>query len=186
MRSRRGDRGFSEKQRRIKSKRMKLRTLLVFPFFFLATSGAALADCADFGEPGVDWRRCILDRQDLRNLDLTGANLRSARFARADLSGSNLKNVDGFTAHFVSAILKGVTFDGARLSESDFTKADLEGASMVNADLRRARFFRANLRGVNLTGAKLRAANFLNADLTGATWIDGKKICGEGSLGKCF
>ena len=38
--------------------------------------GPALAECTDAGAPGVDWRSCFFDRQDLREVDLTGAKLR--------------------------------------------------------------------------------------------------------------
>ena len=73
----------------------------------------------------------------------------------------------------------------ARLVEADFTKANLTGASLRKADLRRARLFRAMLKNADLSGAKLRGADLLNADFTGATWVDGKKVCAEGSVGKC-
>jgi uncharacterized protein YjbI with pentapeptide repeats len=123
-------------------------------------SGPALAGCTDAAAPGVDWSRCYLDGKDLRNVDLTGAWLRSASFNRADLSDSNLSEVDGFRAKFVSAMA-------------------------TNAHLRHARFFRANLRGADLTGARMRGADLLNADLSGATWTDGEKVCAEGSIGQC-
>ena len=109
-------------------------------------AGPALAECTDAGVPGVDWRLCFFDRQDLREVDLT---------------------------------------DDARLAEADLTKADLTGASFRNSDLRRARLFRAILRGADMTGARMRGADILKADFTGATWIDGKRICAAGSIGKC-
>ena len=36
-----------------------------------------------------------------------------------------------------------------------------------------------------LDGAQLEEADLSKADLTGATWIDGKRVCAEGSIGKC-
>lgn len=148
-------------------------------------SGPTLAGCTDAAAPGVDWWRCYLDGKDLRNVDLTGARLRGATFARADLSDSNLSKVDGFRAKFVSAKATNARFDGARLEEADLTKVDLSGASFVDANLRHALFFRANLRGADLTGARMSGADLLNADLSGATWTDGKKVCAEGSIGQC-
>ncbi|SVE51421.1 uncharacterized protein METZ01_LOCUS504275, partial [marine metagenome] len=56
--------------------------------------GPAWAECADPGEPGVDWRSCIFDRQDLRRVDLTGAKLRDASFKRANLTGANLSKAN--------------------------------------------------------------------------------------------
>jgi hypothetical protein len=49
-----------------------------------------LAECSDVPAPGVYWRRCLQDAQDLRDVDLAGAVLRDASFKRADLSGANL------------------------------------------------------------------------------------------------
>jgi len=151
----------------------------------LIWAGAAHAECADPGRPGVDWRRCILDQQDLVGVDLTGANLRDSSFARADMTKARLANINGFGAKFLSTKLAGAVFDNARLEAADFTKADLTGASFQHADLRRAVLFRASLRNANLTGSQLRDTEFSDADFTGATWMDGKTICGEGSIGKC-
>jgi uncharacterized protein YjbI with pentapeptide repeats len=145
----------------------------------------ARAECADPGSPGVDWRRCIFDRQDLQGLELMKAKLRGASFGRSNLSNINMTGADAFNAKFLSAVMPGAKLDNARLSEADFTKADLTGASMREADLRGARLFRTKLVGADLSGARLRGADLVNADLSGARWIDGKKICAEGSIGKC-
>jgi len=146
---------------------------------------AALAACTDPPAPGVNWQRCVQDGLEFREANLTGARLRGASFFRADLSGSDLSEVNGFEAKFVNAIMKNVKLDGAKLSEADFTKADLSAASLVGADLRRAHFFDAILRGANLTDARLQGADLTRADLSGATWQDGQRVCGEGSIGRC-
>lgn len=145
----------------------------------------ALADCSDFAGPGVYWRRCVQDGQNLRNVDFTGAVLRDSSFKRADLAGADLTNVDARRAKFVSATLKDATLDGARLVQSDLTTADLTGASLKDADLTRAKLFRTDLRGADLTGAEIDGIDLLKAQLGGATWIDGKTICAEDSVGQC-
>ncbi len=147
--------------------------------------GTALAACTDPPAPGVNWQRCAFDGLDLTGVDLSGARLRDGSYFRSDLSGSNLSKISAFRAKFVNAALREVKLDGAKLSEADFTKADLTGASFKGADLRRARFFNAILRRVDLTDARLRGADLTRADLSGATWIDGKRICAEGSVGRC-
>ncbi len=144
------------------------------------------AGCADFAEPGVEWRRCMMDGADLTDVDLTGAVLRDSSFKRADLSGSILREVDARRAKFVSAKLLGVVLDGANLARADLTSADLSGASLREADLRGAKLYQTILRDADLTGARLGGADMLRADLTGARWIDGKSICGEGSIGRCL
>ena len=151
----------------------------------LLTDGAAYADCADFAQPGVYWRRCLQDGQNLQGVDLTEANLRDASFKRADLSEAILVGADARRAKFVSATMQGTDLAEARLVQADLTKADLTGASLVEADLTRAKLFRANLRRANLTGARLDGTDLLNADLGGATWIDGVTICAEDSIGQC-
>lgn len=150
----------------------------------LAPVGRA-ADCTQPAEPKVDWQRCYVDEKDFPGHDLTGARLRETSFQRANLEKAILVTVDAYRARFISADMKGARLDGGIFAEADFTKADLTGASLKDTDLRRAKFFRASLRGADLTGAKTLGADFLNADLSGARWIDGSRICAEGSLGQC-
>jgi uncharacterized protein YjbI with pentapeptide repeats len=158
--------------------------LLAFIIGFIG-AGPSFAACTDPPSPGVDWRRCIHDRDEFRDARLEGAILRDASFNRADLSGADFTAIIGFRVKFLSAKLVGARFDAAKLSQADFTKADLSGASFVEADLRRAKLFRANLRGAVLTGAQLIGTDLLNADLSGATWTDGKRVCAKGSIGRC-
>ena len=151
----------------------------------LLSAGTALAACTDPPAPEVNWQRCILDGQELEGVDLSGARLRDGSFFRSELSGSDLSGANAFRAKFVNANLRETRLDGANLSEADFTKADLRGASFKGADLRGARFFRADLRGADLSGARLKGADLTRADLSGIIWIDGKRICAEGSHGRC-
>jgi uncharacterized protein YjbI with pentapeptide repeats len=145
----------------------------------------ALAGCADAPGPDVYWRRCVFDRQDLTDVDLTEANIRDSSFKRADLSGSVLQGVDGRRTKFVSAVLEDVILDDANLVRADLTKADLKGASLRGTNLTWARMFRADLSGADLTGARLDNTDLLQAVLDGATWTDGETICAEGSIGRC-
>ncbi len=151
----------------------------------LLPAGSALAACTDPPGPEVNWQRCILDGLNLEGVDLSGARLRDGSFFRSELSGSDLSGANAFRAKFVNAKLRETNFDGAKLSEVDFTKADLRGASFRDADLRRARFFRADLRGADFTGARLKGADLTRADLSGTIWIDGERVCAEGSQGRC-
>lgn len=151
----------------------------------LLVPGPVRAECIDPPAPGVNWQRCIFDGLDLSQVDLSGARLRDGSFFRTKLSGSDLSNASAFKAKFVNAQMREVKLDGAKLSEADFTKADLTKASFQRADLRRTRFFDAVLRETDFSNARLDGADFTRADLTGAIWIDGKRICGEGSIGRC-
>jgi uncharacterized protein YjbI with pentapeptide repeats len=145
----------------------------------------ALAECADVAAPGVYWRRCLQDGQDLRGVDLTGATLRDASFERSDLSEAILVEVDGRRAKFISTSMQNAQLDRANLVRADFTNADLTGASLVGVDLTMARMYSADLSRANLTGARLASTDLLKAVLAGATWIDGKTVCAEDSVGQC-
>lgn len=148
-------------------------------------AGPAFADCTDVAQPGVEWRRCYHDGRNLQGANLSDATLRDTSFQRANLAGANLSGASGFRVRFVSANLQGADLTGADLSEADFTKADLSGAILKDASFRRARFFRAILRGADLSGADLDLADLLHADLSGATWVDGERVCADGSVGQC-
>ena len=151
----------------------------------MSVSTAAQAGCTDPPEPGVNWQRCNFDYLDLKGIDLTGARLRDGSFFRTDLSAAVMAETETLRAKFVNSILIESVFDRAQLYEADLTKADLTDASLVGTDLRRAKLYRAVLRGANLTDAQLGGADLARADLSGATWTDGKRICAEGSVGRC-
>lgn len=159
---------------------------LALAVVFMADAAPALADCADFPQPGVYWRRCVQDGQDLRGVDLSGAVIRESSFRRANLTDADLSGADARNADFVSARMHDVILDAARLVRADLTKADLAGASLREADFTRAKLFRANLRGADLTDARLEGADLLYAELGGATWIDGVTVCAEDSVGRCI
>ena len=82
------------------------------------------------------------------------ANLRDADLSGADLRGANLRNAD----------LRNADLRCANLSDADLRDADLRCANLRNADLRNA-----DLRCANLRNADLRNADLRNADLRGAS-----------------
>src|SRR5262245_27582574 len=96
---------------------------------------AAAADCTAAPEPGVDWRRCVQDRQVLAGVDLTGATLRDGSFKRTDLGGAVLADVDARGAKLLSATMTGARLDGADLARADLTRADLSRASLKKVNL---------------------------------------------------
>lgn len=165
--------------------RCLLPLILLSAFMGPGSVTPAMAGCADVPAPEVYWRRCVFDRQDLVEVDLTKANLRDSSFKRADLSASLLQGVDGRRTKFISAIMQDIVLDEANLVRADLTKADLKGASLRGADLTWARMFRADLSGADLTDARLTDTDLLQAILDGATWTDGKTICAENSIGRC-
>lgn len=161
----------------------------VIPALLLAATGlspaAAFTNCSDSPAPGVNWTRCVLGDVAYENVNMTGAQLISARLERSSFDGSNFTDARARSVKLVSASLKNTVFDRADLQDADLTRADLEGASFKDARLRRTRLYRANLRGADFSGATLEGAELLHADLTGARWTDGERICAEGSIGRC-
>jgi Uncharacterized low-complexity proteins len=106
---------------------------------------------------GVDLTNADLSRSQLINVDLTGANLSDADLSRADLTDTtfdeaNLSHADLSYVDFTNA-----TFVDADLSSVDFSYAELNGADFSNAD-----FTNATSREVLFDGA-----DFTGADLTG-------------------
>jgi hypothetical protein len=89
-------------------------------------------------------------KQDIRPIDLTGADLRRAIIARADLTRANLLRAD--------------------LTGANLASANLTGAHLVSADLTGAGLMSANLAGADLTGADVNGAYLGGADLTGVKW----------------
>ena len=166
-------------------KRFPLSLVMILATGLSSLALPAFAACTDVPAPDVYWRRCVFDRQDLTDVDLTGATLRDSSFKRTDLTASLMQEVDARRAKFVTSVMQDVVLDGANLVRADFTKADLKGASLVGVDLTWARMFRADLSGANLTDARLGNTDLLQAVLDGATWTDGKTVCAEGSIGRC-
>lgn len=157
----------------------------VFAAFTIMSTDRALAACNDPPGPGVDWRQCNFDRYELEKIDLSGARLDNASFNRASMIGTNFSKLQGGQVRFIGANLQQTIFDEAELRNADFSQANLSGASFKGADLANARLVSANLRGANLTASRLRGADFFRADLSGAIWLDGKRVCAEGSISFC-
>jgi uncharacterized protein YjbI with pentapeptide repeats len=158
---------------------------LAAAFVIVLAAGEALAECTAFPAPGVEWRRCLHDGDNLSETDLTGADLRDSSFRRTVFDDAILAGIRARRARFTSASMVRVDLTGADLTLAEFTSADLTEASFVGATLRRTRFVNATLRGADFTDAETLEADFARADLSGAIWTDGRTLCAEGSIGSC-
>lgn len=95
-----------------------------------------------------------LDKIDLRNTYLAGANLKGASMRAASLNGANL---DG--ANLQGADLSGANLDGAQLHNSDLGGVTFDGASFTSARLAFAKVdvsivLAKSLKNTDLTGVK--------------------------------
>lgn len=104
----------------------------------------------------------------LANALLTKANLIGADLRNAGLMGANLSH-----ANLCNANLSGVNLNNkANLSHANLQDADLQDAELFGANLTGANLCRANLQRANLGTANLRQADLAGANLTGATLFE--------------
>lgn len=149
------------------------------------------------GKEGVrlDLQDCDLQGADLSGMNLTdailpktrfnnakmidtilyGANLASAVFDYADLSGVALNKGLLDYASFVNTALI-----GSSALRATFIEANLKGANFMDSDLRWADFQNSNLeectfQNADLSGAYLGGAQINNVDFTGAKGLDSVK-----------
>jgi len=100
---------------------------------------------------------------DLSNSELNNVNGPWAIFLFSHLAGAELKGANLFRATFLGANLTGADLSGARLEEANLSRANLSKADLSKADLSEA-----NLSSANLSRANFREANLMGADLRGA------------------
>jgi uncharacterized protein YjbI with pentapeptide repeats len=102
------------------------------------------------------------------HLDLHGANLRSANFAKAHLKGADLYGAHLERANLEEAHLEGAFLYGAHLEGAFLDRAHLERANFQEAHLKGAQLYGAHLEGAKLSGAHLEEASLIEAHLEGA------------------
>lgn len=129
--------------------------------------------CTTFPDyPTFRWRqlKMIGPQSDLAGADLSGYPGLSS--PPVDLSGANLKD-----AKFNWTNVSGVNFSGANLEAAGFSNANVGGANFASANLKSANFSRATLgSGTNFNGANLMQANFVASSGVPAV---GSSLCNE-------
>jgi len=80
-------------------------------------------------------------------------------FAKAELSGANLQDVDVKGADLSYADLSGANLSNANFRGCDLSFANLNQANLENTDLRGAMLFSADFRQANLQGTKFEKAD---------------------------
>ena len=117
----------------------------------------------------------------LVNANLSGVNLRFAKFSDPYMMGCNLSRAD-LTGAKLSACLEGANLSYSNLTgadlyrtilhDADLSYANLTGAEMYN-DLRKTNLTGAILRNTNLEEVLFQYTNLTGADLTGAIFGNG-------------
>jgi uncharacterized protein YjbI with pentapeptide repeats len=120
---------------------------------------------------------------DLTAADLSGSDLRNMNLFRADLAGANLDDVDLTDADLMSAnlydaelrgVFRKTRFYNANLSRARFgflsilDRANFSSASMAGASLNKVLAAGSSFTGADLTGAHLREADLTGVDLSRA------------------
>jgi hypothetical protein len=103
-----------------------------------------------------DLREGRFIRENLKDIDLSGATLTRADLVHADLAGADLR---------------GALLNYAALNRAVLDRADLERVRLDHADITSADLLYTNLRGANFYGADLSYSDLSNADLSGAGLI---------------
>ena len=139
------------------------------------------ADLSDADLRGANLRGADLSAADLRSADLSDANLSAADLRSADLSDANLSDADLHGANLRSADLHGANLRCADLSDANLSDANLRSADLSDANLSDADLSDANLRGANLSELTVAQTSILpdEGDIIGwkkAITLDGAPI----------
>ncbi|HEY9621677.1 MAG TPA: pentapeptide repeat-containing protein [Crinalium sp.] len=111
----------------------------------------------------VNLSRAHLYKVVLDHADLSYATINDAHLGRASLVKVNLSHANLTRANLNKAELTGSTLQHAQLIAADLSGAELSGANLSGANL-----IEADLSGTNLQWANLSGANLIGADLSGA------------------
>jgi len=124
-----------------------------------------------------------LVRNDLRNANLSLANLSGADLFNASLRGADLNNANLIGADLSEANLRDANLSEAKLKDATLRKADLSKANLIGADLNGANLSVAKLSDAYLTYADLSGADLSLANLRGADLSEHAPLSGANQSG---
>jgi uncharacterized protein YjbI with pentapeptide repeats len=121
----------------------------------------------------VTYKEVNLDGADLTGADLTecswtGGSIRGAELSGADLKSAFMLEVDASRANLAKANVYYANMPGINFSEAELSGADMRRAFMQRGDFRGAVLRGANLADAELQYATMRGADLRGTDLTGA------------------
>ena len=103
-------------------------------------------------------------------------------FSDLDFSGKVLDKAILAGAKFDRSKFSGVRFNGVKAWHASFIGADFTNAHFAGADLSYGIFKDATFTGAAMPGGSFTT---VGATFDGARWVNGVKICAEGSVGTC-
>ncbi|GAA1628717.1 pentapeptide repeat-containing protein [Catellatospora bangladeshensis] len=119
--------------------------------------------------PLANIKDMVLVGADLRGAAIFDTFMKSAIFARADLTNSRIGNVDGTDASFNDAVMPGSIILKADLPGANLEGAVLDGAVIGFSSMIEAKFGTASLEGAVLYEVDLRGADLAFTELKRAT-----------------
>lgn len=117
--------------------------------------------------PDLTLRGLVLPEANLAGLDLRNADLSEAELEDSHLEGTLLTHANLTNASLVRIHLEGANLDHAKLGYANLTRATLDGASLRHAQLTNAYLNEASLDHADLTGARLRSNALLTTHREG-------------------
>ena len=108
---------------------------------------------------------CDFTEANLKGADLSMSQLARANLSKADLQSANLKYTEIPRANLAGADLSDSNCEKATFDGSDLTEIRLSRANLSGAFLNRVNLTNALIIETNLSGAKLRSANLTNAQI---------------------
>lgn len=117
------------------------RLLITVLALFLVSATAHAEDQNDVARlkqtghcPGCDLSGAYLRVARIANADLSGADLSGADLISADMSGANLTRANLSGANLVRASLVGARLDGARFTDTILMRAIMDNTNLVTAE----------------------------------------------------
>jgi uncharacterized protein YjbI with pentapeptide repeats len=129
-----------------------------------AHDGSAVIDLKDTNLTGADLRFARLGGAELNDADLAGADLTQASLPNADLAQSNLTGADVQGARMVGATMILAYLPCNNSECTYFDKANLDDVNMTGADAKGSFFIQASLTKANMIGSDLADTDFFDAD----------------------
>lgn len=135
-----------------------------------------IADLSDSQMKEANLTGANLSRVLMNRINLLRANLNQANLFGASLSGANLSSTQLVGANLRNAVLVSASLTGADLGEAVLNRANLYAArlgrvSALATHLQFANLSKSDWQGADLSGADLSGANLRNADLSAARLV---------------
>jgi len=130
-------------------------------------------------EKGANYWNSWREKNPIKKIDLSGAELQFSSFENFDFSNANLSKVNLANSNLSGSNLSGADLSDAYCPDAEFINTNMRTAILYNADLNHANFFSADLAAATLIKTDLSHAYFTRANLTDAAFCEANIESGE-------